>query len=138
MNNQFYTAEAPVLFLDIDGVLNDHQYNPRSKSNTLLPRQVKHLNTIIDAVAPAIVIASAWRYMINGGAITTQGFNYLLRTHGVDARVNVIGTTAPDESIPRRDDQILEWIAVHQLIVPWAVVDDLDKCEMTGVAHRLV
>jgi len=87
----------PVIFLDIDGVLNGHEFNHQALSNVIERRCVHRLNRILDDTDARIVLTSAWRYMIHGGSMTLQGFEYLLRSHGVIAG-RLIGATCLDET----------------------------------------
>lgn len=116
----------PLIFLDIDGVLNKHGYNRCSdvESSTLEPEAVARLNRIIRESDAEIVLSSAWRYMVHGGAMTLGGFEYLLRTHGVAAKGRLIGLTATDEAIPNRGQQITEWLNAHGWERPYVVLDD--------------
>jgi HAD domain in Swiss Army Knife RNA repair proteins len=122
-----------ILFLDIDGCLNDHTMDPIAESTTILPRCVACLNRIIDATDCRIVIVSAWRYMILKGAMTLQGFEYLLQTHGVHAKGRLIGTTRldwePDAYRSKeRGRQVREWLWQHAPAdtYPHVALDDLD------------
>lgn len=99
----------PFLFLDIDGVLNDHDFNDEAKSCTLKRDCVKQFNRILRAANPEIVISSAWRYMVHGGAMTLGGFGYMLRTHGV-RECDVVGVTPTDEEVKGRGGQISHWL----------------------------
>lgn len=86
-----------LIFLDIDGVGNNHEWNPVSLSSTLRRENVEQLNRIIRETGAKIVLISAWRYIINGGDMTLKGFGYMLRTHHVTAQAEIIGVTSPDE-----------------------------------------
>jgi hypothetical protein len=120
-----------VLFLDIDGVLNDHEFNWGASSNTLKKECVDQLNRILDNTNCVIVLSTAWRYMIHRGAMTLVGFSYLLRTHGVHLGSRIprlvdllpmdTGSTNPGE----RSELILEWLKAHGAGRPWAAVDDM-------------
>lgn len=57
-----------VLFLDIDGVLNAHFFDVDAQSSHIKPKCVERLNRVLKATRCALVISSAWRYMILGGA----------------------------------------------------------------------
>lgn len=82
-----------VIFLDIDGVLNDHTQMENHYCGTKY-ECVQQFNRILDAVPEAkIVISSAWRYMILRGDVTLKGFEMLLLTHGVKCHERVIGHT---------------------------------------------
>ena len=87
----------PVIFLDIDGVLNGHNFNALASSNVIERRCVKLLNWILLETDARVVLSSAWRYMSHGGGCTLLGFEYLLRSHGVIAG-RLIGATCLDET----------------------------------------
>ena len=75
-----------ILFLDIDGVLNNH--TPHANDyNGICPAMADHLDEIVAATGCRIVLASAWRYMILCGDMTLTGFADVLLTHGVSRRV---------------------------------------------------
>lgn len=116
-----------LIFLDIDGVLNDHNFDDDSKSSSFDRECVRCFNAIIAATNPHIVISSAWRYMVHKQAMTIQGFEYLLRTHGLHVVDRVIGCTPLDEEIPEREHQILKWVHGHKP-ASWCVLDDLELC----------
>lgn len=88
-----------LIFLDIDGVLNGHDWDPKAVSNRIRPECVQRLNRIVRATEARIVLSSAWRYMVHMKALTLLGFEYLLRTHG-GAGLRIIGLTEPDEICP--------------------------------------
>lgn len=90
-----------ILFLDIDGVLNGHRFVGEALSCNIVKPCVQELNRIIRVTECKVVLSSAWRYMVTGGAMTVGGFAYMLRTHGAIGAWNwLIDTTAPDEHCP--------------------------------------
>lgn len=118
----------PTLFLDIDGVLNGHEYDPEAESNTLRRDCVARLNRVLAETDCAVVLSSAWRYMVLNGAMTITGFGYMLRTHGVRIRGGLVGTTDRDtqtEDPGERGRQIQAWLAAHPEVTRFAVVDDM-------------
>jgi hypothetical protein len=128
-----------ILFLDIDGVLNGHDWNDESQSCNIRRECVAHLNRVIRETGCKIVLSSAWRYIVLGGDMTLKGFGYMLRTHGLvcqrGATDLIVGCTAPDESPPNpvrdgeRGRQCREWLygPENQWEVTWfAAVDDED------------
>jgi hypothetical protein len=130
-----------ILFLDIDGVLNGHDWNDEAKSCNIRPECVAHLNRVIRETGCKIVLSSAWRYIVLGGDMTLKGFDYMLRTHGLicqsDTMNLIVGCTVPDELAPRpvrdgeRGRQCREWLhgPENQWEVNWfAAVDDEDHC----------
>lgn len=122
--------DRPVLFLDVDGVLNGHDYDQIALSCTLRRSCVLELNRVIEATNCQIVLSSSWRYMVLGGAITLAGFAYLLRTHGVTAAIRIVGHTDGDAEHRIKDErsaQIKAWLARHPEITRYAVVDDMPE-----------
>ncbi len=117
-----------VIFLDIDGVLNPHTFNRESQSHTLEPHLVKLLNRILDETDAKIVISSSWRYMILNDSMTLNGFDYLLRTHGVKAG-RIIGYTEEDDQFlgSKRSLQIQAWLDANQTVKDWVVIDDVPE-----------
>lgn len=116
-----------VIFLDIDGVLNGHDWDEDAASNRIRPECVAMLNRIVSATGAQIVLSSAWRYMILKGAMTRLGFDYLLRTHG-GCGLHVIDTTEPDVTMgaDERGQQIANWLATHDPVDSYVVLDDED------------
>ena len=110
-----------VVFLDIDGVLNDHSRVIESYCG-IQPELVRRLNRITDATEAVLVISSAWRYMIYGHAMSLLGFQYMLMTHGVKA--NIVGITARDEEVHEREEQIADYITKNK-ITKYVVLDNL-------------
>ena len=131
-----------VLFLDIDGVLNGHEFDDEAQSCNIRRECVKHLNRVVKETGCRIVLSSAWRYMVHGGAMTLRGFGYMLRTHGLisdcgHAHLIVDLTRKDDESIDPKDlklderaKQCREWLEWRSAFTPavthFAAVDDED------------
>ena len=130
----------PLIFLDIDGVRNDHEPYPNQYCGTL-PRCVEVLNALLAAVPTAqLVISSAWRYLILNGSMTLAGFEALLLTHGVDCSGRVFGCTGTDEMHLPSNPSLETYkefgtlVRAHQIEVflaatqppSWVVLDDLN------------
>lgn len=107
------------LFLDIDGVLNNHQAYANGYCG-IDQHCMSNLNYVINQTNCVLVISSAWRYMIPE-AMNLLGFEYMLKTHGCLGKV--VGATIRDEDTPTRENQILAY--AQHLVDYWAVVDDL-------------
>jgi len=134
-------SPTPLLFLDIDGVLNDHRVNDLAKSGTVLSDRAERLNRILLETGARIVVSSAWRYLILRGEMNLEGFRWLLRTHGVLGD-RMVGHTAADTmhdgvwsgvagSWPihnERGRQIAEWLGDRWEYkgCRYVVLDDLD------------
>jgi len=125
-------ALVPLVFLDIDGVLNTHDANAY-RINSIHQDKVARLNEIVKATGAEVVISSAWRYMILGGAMTVDGFRYMLTTHGLASFVKIVGHTKSDEEIPERGDQITDYLYTFGWR-PYIVLDD--GSETPQDAHR--
>ena len=121
-----------LLVLDVDGVLNGHQWIAEAGSCDIRRECVRQLNRILDATGCKILLASAWRYMVLQGAMTLDGFGYMLRTHGAATHTGVIvGTTRADDE--RDDDdfdgtergrQVREWLREHPEFDRFVAIDD--------------
>ena len=127
---------VPVIFLDLDGVLNDHRKWP-NKFAPLLPENVQHLNHILEAMPDVqIVLSSAWRYRFDNEYVIEA----LLCCFGVNAFERIHGRTEWDPvdhlrpyddrewwermGVQWRGEQIREYAERYGL-TQWAVLDDL-------------
>lgn len=125
-----------VLFLDIDGVLNGHDYSDEAKSCNIRRECVFRLNRVVKETGCKIVISSSWRYMVHGGQMTLTGFWYMLRTHGLVGHGPslIIGVTRKDRDIEKdeRGEQIRAFIGdwnkrnPGNTISQYAAIDDCD------------
>jgi HAD domain in Swiss Army Knife RNA repair proteins len=119
----------PIIFLDIDGVLNGHRPTDNGY-NTIEKDNVSAFNDILDNVDAEIVISSAWRYLVHNGSMTVRGFEQLLISHGVKCSQKVVDITRRDNdqcecSLQDRVDGIFEWIDENNLLSSFIVIDDL-------------
>jgi hypothetical protein len=125
----------PIIFLDLDGVLNDHQQRESGFCGIDLPLATR-FNRVLRETDAQIVLSSAWRYMIPE-AMSLKGFTYLLQTHGVDCHERLIGVTCRDEEIEPRGQQIRHWRLENGGERPYVVIDDLDL-GITEAGHPFV
>lgn len=113
-----------IIFLDIDGVLNNRK--------TQIPYGidiscVDNFNYIIQKTNANIVLISSWRYMIMQGEMKLKGFEYLLRSHGVNCKDRLIGLTSPDEIFYERWYQVEHWIKhTENKIDSFVILDDYE------------
>jgi HAD domain in Swiss Army Knife RNA repair proteins len=122
------------LFLDIDGVLNNHDFDKDAQSNGIHKEKAEMLNVILKRTDAKIVLISAWRYLVHRGDMTLSGLEYLLCSHGI-MKGRLIGITRMDTMIDgkpvpnERGKQIHDWLLDN---VPdgtpykYVVMDDLD------------
>lgn len=144
-----YDPSRPVLFLDVDGVLNDHPpFDGRIGSSRIYHDKVKLLNVVLEHTGAQVVLSSAWRYFVYRNEMDVRGLSWLLRSHGMWNRM--VGITRADtmvhhlpkkivtteaeiyQQFPRskeRGEQIDDWIALNGHRTRYAVVDDggIDK-----------
>lgn len=135
----------PFLFLDLDGVVNTHDFCPECKHGPVHRDKMNLVNRVLRETGASVVISSAWRYLVHNGDMTLIGFERMMRSHGMIAD-RVVGVTPPDTMVREqyngvpsswpleneRGTQIAEWLAARALISSdptpprYAVVDDLD------------
>ncbi len=129
----------PLIFLDIDGVLNGHGVNLHSECCGISPSCVGHLNRILKETGARYVVSSAWRYLVLGGSMTCRGMEYLLRTHGV-MKDRMVGVTCSDELVPSRGAQVWQWLEARGFGYNFCIVDDGDPVEygFSGMPHVTV
>ena len=115
-----------IIFLDIDGVLNNHIAHKNYYCGSTI-ECVDNFNSILEYHDDAkIIISSAWRYLIHKKHMTIVGFENLLLTHGVDCYQKILDCTRKDYQIYEpRENQILE--KVYDLkLTKWIAIDDLE------------
>jgi hypothetical protein len=139
-----------LLFLDIDGVLNAHEYDPDVLCGQIHRDKVQLLNGVLRATGARLVLSSAWRYIVHRGEANLAGMEWLLRSHGILAG-RLAGITPPDTMIPadmgfdgkwwpaemERGTQIAAFLARHGPHDGYAVVDDMDL-GITAAGHPFV
>jgi hypothetical protein len=111
-----------VIFLDIHGVLNDHD------DLTIHKNKIALVNTILMETGAKIVLTSSWRYMVHKGDMTIDGLNYLFLTHGLKNMplIDVTEADSPRSNLSR-GQMILRWLQnCRENIESFVVLDDLD------------
>lgn len=140
-----YDPTRPVLFLDIDGVMNGHEpVCPNVVSGVIRSDCVKMLNFVLQHTNAQIVLSSAWRYIVYRNEMNLAGLSWLLRSHGIWNRL--VSVTRADtmraKILPNidkpaqlrgqfpteneRGQQIADWLTGSGHKAAYAVVDDLD------------
>lgn len=118
--------QSPILFLDIDGVLNHSRACASSvKNSSLDPENVAHFNHIIQATAAKIVISSDWRWFY-----PYEQLCQLLREAGVAGEF--LGTTSTlwleqsNQVWMSRGAEIGEWLETYGYEGNFVILDDCD------------
>jgi integrase len=127
-----------IIFLDIDGILNQHQYDREILCGQIYRDKVEVLNRILRATDARIVLSSAWRYIVHRREANLMGLEWLFRSHGMLAN-RLVGVTREDTMVrgayggephswPLSDErgrQIADWLAEHSSPgAPYVVIDD--------------
>lgn len=124
-----------VIFLDIDGVLNNDETFIKRRLNfaktgiwTLEVDEfrVEYLKRIIDETNAKIVLSSTWRLYFdkqNDVVVSTvergKELNSIFNKYGME----IYDYTTKDDYI-RRDDQIIKWLNVHEDVESFIILDD--------------
>lgn len=141
-----------ILFLDIDGVLNTHDWNAEAGSGSIHRDKMELVNEIIKTTGTKIVISTAWRYVIHRGEMNLAGFDWLLRSHGL-MQNSLVGYTRLDTMIPantefngnpktwpmdnERGQQIVDWITINAPLAKYVAIDDLDAGITAAGVHLI-
>ena len=138
-----------LLFLDVDGVLNSHDFSEAAMCGPIHADKERRLNGVLILTGAKVVLSSAWRYLVHRDEMNLTGLDWLLRSHGLLAG-RLIGVTGPDTMVERphwdgstpwphtneRGEQIRDWLTANPA-ERVAVVDDLDL-GITAVGLPLV
>lgn len=112
----------PILFLDIDGVMNTTRTINRHRTNEVFSAEaVKSLLRIVCATNCRIVISSSWR------SDRMDRIGTLLAEHGLAvAAVRIIGATPilDPTDLPTREDEIECWLKQNKYSGHFAIIDD--------------
>ena len=120
-----------VVFLDIDGVLNANEdFGGRSKPNPTIGglmgiavARVKRLKKIVDATDAKIVLISSWKKHYVHYDMFGKYLRNKLRKEGLE----IFDTTLDYEKKKGsyyRGTGIFNWLAVHEEVKEWIVLDD--------------
>ena len=134
-----YTVGEPIIFLDIDGVLNRHNFDILAGSCIIDQALVQIFNRILIVTNCKIVLSSAWRYIIYRKETNLVGLDWLLRSHGLVGH-RLIDVTPEDTMVPNyngmtlkefpleneRGIQIERWLKINDpnSYSPYVVLDD--------------
>jgi hypothetical protein len=108
----------PVIFLDVDGVLNTPiTWGGRGEKGMDIDK-VTRLSKLVEDLDAIIVISSAWRR-----AYTLEELKGFLGLRGLKTTARVVGIT-PDISLPLRGEEVKRWLTDHDWKAPFVALDD--------------
>lgn len=133
-----------LIFLDIDGVFNNHPpLCVDSQCGTIDRDKVRLFNEVLRRTGANVVLSSAWRYFFYRGEMSLRGIEWLLRSHGMMSG-RLIGITDADTLVrcekwdygkpwpmtDERGSQITKYLERFRSdggeVKKYVVVDDLD------------
>ena len=140
-------SQRRIVFLDFDGVLNDHHFlssisNAKKKGLTVYddqcwheminPENIVHLNRIVEATNAEVVICSSWRH-----AHPTDKLEGFLKARGFVGRV--VGMT-PTLSGEQRGEECAAWLEAQRTVgrPAWSFVALDDERDYEPIMDRLV
>ena len=116
-----------VIFLDIDGVLNSHQYlsqvalGEADIYDELDPEKFKLLQMIVEQIGASIVLSSSWRESFEAmKPLESVARNLLtaLKEHGLTIYDMTPILTG------QRDEEIRQWLSCHVEVDGFVILDD--------------
>lgn len=101
-----------ILFLDVDGVLNNSQNFYKNLEQTCF----ENLKDLVEDKSIKIVISSTWRF----NDMKMKKLYNELNKYGIN---NVVGMT---ENLMNRTEEILKWVSINKKhIKNWVAIDDM-------------
>ena len=121
-----------VLFLDIDGVMNNDGLLNRHGIYAVGEEMLDRLKRIVDATGCKIVLSSTWRLYKDAREVVDQK----LATRGLEVIDETIEITPPKLSmfVPR-SDEIEEWLG-RNVVDQFAILDDCTDAGIEGHFFR--
>ena len=110
-----------VVFLDVDGVLNAHEWSYVG-GRRIVPDNVVVANTIFAESGAVAVISSSWRGLVNRGHMDLHGFTTMFATHGLAFPVVAV-LPGVDHTAAAKGQLIVEF-ASQNAIAQWLTIDD--------------
>jgi hypothetical protein len=109
----------PIIFLDVDGVLNTPMTWGGRREKGMDADKVERLNALVEELDALIVISSAWRH-----AYTLTELKQFLHARGLSNPERIIDIT-PTIELSRRGEEIKKWFAENGFAdTPFVAIDD--------------
>ena len=112
-----------VIFLDIDGTLNDNSWRQDDSAPWILREPAAALHHIVQETGAQIILSSQRRANLHTGRISLSGFQVLLKSHGCKA--NVAGYLTYTDNWADKKFLIRDWLRVNTW-KHFAIIDDVD------------
>lgn len=129
-----------IIFLDIDGVLNSNFWNKShqreiSDGSLIDVEKIKLLAELVRSTNAEIILHSGWRFWYDSDMkplrVEAQNLSELLAKEGL--KIADVTPNLTTEEIRRtrkfsliKAEEILLWVASHENINSWVVLEDLD------------
>lgn len=111
-----------VIFLDIDGVLNDAPTIMEKDDDLPAEPHLSCLKQIVDATGAEIVLSSTWRRNDVRNKLKTVGLKFIDRT----------------KELKDRDTEIREWLDRHPEVTNYVILDDEVEFSPELTAHQVI
>ena len=112
-----------VIFLDIDGTLNDNSWKEEPDTPWILQPCAKALDYIINETGAQLILTSQRRHAIHTGRISMSGFQVLLKSHGIKG--NLAGHLPYTDNWEDKRFLIKDWLRINNWN-RYCVIDDVD------------
>lgn len=125
-------SNKKVIFLDVDGVLNDDMTEADAPSGCIgiaLDKVLK-LKCVVDDTNAAIVLSSSWKAEFPAEGVTTEDGMYLVKCldhYGIELE----DITVPGNATAYRGGEIRNWLDRHPEVSHWVVLDDEVFCDFS-------
>lgn len=116
-----------IIFLDIDGVLNDAPTILEKENDLPAKNHLEYLKQIVDATGAQIVLSSTWRLFPRSRKDVRDGLKM------VD--LDFIDRT---EELEDRDTEIREWLGRHPEVESYVILDDEDEFSNELAKHQVL
>ena len=113
-----------VIFMDVDGVLNDHRWCHIGGCQ-IKPECVECFQHLIKQSQAKCVLISSWRSKVKRGIVTLKGMEWMFKTHGLV--IDLIDVLPPYENHDHnaRSEAVMKWIESHKP-KSYVVIDNAD------------
>lgn len=131
-----------VIFLDVDGVLNDKntQRTTEAPGIGIDDIKIQYLKNIVDATNAQIVLCSGWKLGWSHNFANQSASVQYLTNKLINYGLTIIDRTYDPDGFSHRGEGIKNWLANHPIVDAWVVLDDdiFPDYEEQGIIPHLV